>query len=340
MSSTQTTPAKKPSSSTDEPKAVGRRSTRRKAERPASAPGPKGAEPVVLSPNLQMAKLAVAATCLAAGLIAYGPTIVQLARVWIREPDYSHGFLVVPLAAYFCWLRKGSFPGLAATSPVLSIGLFAGSLALRLVGAKYFFTFMDGWSLVLWVASIVAVLGGRPLLWWCLPSIGFLIFMVPLPFRIEGELSAPLQRIATKLSTTALQTLGQPAFNEGNIILMRDERLVVAEACSGLRLFVSVLALTYAYIAIINRPWWEKLMLALSAIPIAIVSNSARIVATGLLYTVTTSETLRHLAHDWAGFAMIAFAAVLFWLLLKYLKLVIVEEEAMDMASVVRQAKI
>ena len=120
----------------------------------------------------------------------------------------------------------------------------------------------------------------------------------------------------------------------------RSPAQLVAEACSGLRLFVSVLAITYAYIVFINRPWWEKLVLALSVIPIAIVSNSARIVATGLLYTVTTSEPLRKLAHDWAGIGMIGFAAVLFWLLLTYLKAVIVEEEALDMATVVRQAEI
>src|SRR5262249_28968354 len=154
-------------------------------------------------------------------------------------------------------------PGLAATSPLLALAFVGMSLVLRFIGGKYFFTFMDGWSIVPWSAGVVAAIGGWPLLRWCLPSLGFLIFMVPLPFRIEGELSAPLQRIATKLSTTALQTLGQPAFDEGNVILLGEERLEVAQACSGLRLFMSVIALTYAYVTIIRRPWWEKVLLAL-----------------------------------------------------------------------------
>jgi exosortase len=161
--------------------------------------------------------------------------------------------------------------------------------------------------------------------------------MVPLPYRIEGELSAPLQRIATKLTTTSLQILGQPAFNEGNVIRIGDARLEVAQACSGLRLFVSVLALAYAYLAIIRREWWEKLILAISVIPIAIVANSTRIVATGLIYQCTTSEWARRLTHDLAGWGMILVAAAMFWMLLWYLKRLTCEEEVMDMASLVRE---
>ena len=290
--------------------------------------------------TINTGRLWVGGACLAAGLWVYWPALGELVRAWNTEPDYSHGFLVIPLAVLFLWFRRASFPGLTATSPVLAIVLLATSVALRAFGAKYFMTFMEGWSIVPWVAAVVVAIGGRPLLRWCLPSIGFLIFMVPLPFRIEGELSAPLQRIATKISTTALQLLGQPAFSEGNVILLGEERLEVAQACSGLRLFMSVLALTYAYIAIVVRPWWEKLILALAAIPIAIIANSARIVTTGLIYECTKSEWARSLAHDSAGWAMIVIAAVMFSLLLWYLKVLIYEEEIVDISTLVREARI
>jgi exosortase len=333
MSSTRSKPALNP-------QPAGRRSKERQNQ---PRPEPAKALSTAIAPRsstADTAKLALAAACLVAGLIAYLPTLIGLVRVWYNEPDYSHGFLVIPLAIVFLVLRRDTFPGLAGSSPLLAIGLLAVSIGLRVIGAKYFFTFMDGWSIVPWAAAVVAVVGGWPLLRWCLPSIGFLIFMVPLPFRFEGELSAPLQRIATKLSTTALQLLGQPAFNDGNVIQMGEERLEVAQACSGLRLFMSVLALTYAYIMIIQRPWWEKLLLALAAVPIAIISNSARIVATGLLYQITQSESIRQWAHDSAGWGMILFAAVLYWLLLWYLRRLIHEEEDVDMATLVRQAQI
>ena len=100
------------------------------------------------------------------------------------------------------------------------------------------------------------------------------------------------------------------------------------------------LALTYAYITLIRRPWWEKAFLALAAVPIAIVSNATRIVVTGLLYQITESEATRQFAHDYAGFGMILLAAGLFWLVLWYLSKLIREDEAMDMASLVRKARI
>jgi exosortase len=218
--------------------------------------------------------------------------------------------------------------------------LLAISLILRYVGGKFFFTFLDGWSILPWTMAVVAVIGGRPLLVWALPSIGFLFFMVPLPFRLEGQLSGPLQRIATELSTLTLQTLGRPAFAEGNVILLGDERLEVAQACSGLRLFMSVIALTYAYLAVIRRPWWEKGILVLACVPIAIASNATRIVATGLVYEITASASVRHWVHDSAGWAMIVFAAGLFGLLLWYLGRLLIEEEDADISLVVRRAQI
>ncbi|HEX5105618.1 MAG TPA: exosortase/archaeosortase family protein, partial [Pirellulaceae bacterium] len=172
------------------------------------------------------------------------------------------------------------------------------------------------------------------------PAIGFLFFMIPLPHALAGEMSYPLQKIATRLSCLGLQTLGQPAFADGNVILLNDQQFEVAQACSGLRLFVSILALTYAYVAIISRPWWEKLGLCLIAIPVAILSNAARIIATALLYELTTSETLRQWAHDSAGWGTILFAGMLLAAALYYFRWLIREEELMDLASLVRRSDV
>lgn len=288
---------------------------------------------------LPIGKLTVGGLCLALGLWAYWPTLLELIATWDREPDYSHGFLVVPLALVFLWQRRARFPGLNDSGPRLGMALLGISLTMRFLASRYFMGFLDGWSIVPWVAAVVVLIGGRPLLAWCLPSIGFLVFMVPLPFRVESELSAPLQRVATKLSTLALQLLGQPAFSEGNVILLGENRLEVARACSGLRLFVSTLALAYVYLSIICRPLTDKLALCFAAIPIAIVANAARIVATGLLCEWTAGSWSKQAIHDWAGWMMILLAAALFWLLLVYLGKLFREEEQVDITSIVRQAR-
>jgi exosortase len=268
------------------------------------------------------------------------PTLQNLASTWWRVADYSHGFFVVPLAIYFLWVRRTSFPGLSGSSPSLALGLLALSLATRHAGDVFFFTFLGGWSIVPWVAGVVALIGGYRLLAWSWPAVLFLVFMVPLPFSLENELSGPLQRIATIMSTAVLQFLGQPAFAEGNVILLGDVRLEVAQACSGLRLFVGIVALTYAYVAVIRRPWWEKAILIVAAAPIAILANVARIVTTGLLYQVLHGEAARQAIHDFAGWGMVLFAAAVFWLLLWYLRRLVKEEQIMDMSAVVRQCRV
>jgi exosortase len=283
--------------------------------------------------------IAWAVAILVAGLWAYWPTLVEIVRAWEREADYSHGYLVVPAAIAFLVFRKGSYPGIGPTSYRLGFTLFGFGLLMRYLGALFYYEFLDGYSMLFWLAGAVAILGGREMLWWALPSIGFLFFMIPLPFGIEHALSAPLQRVATKITTLVLQTMGFSAFAEGNVILINEQRLEVAQACSGLRLFMTIVAVAYAYAVLVRRSWWEKAILISAVVPIAIISNATRIITTGILFEFTTGETAHKFAHDFAGYAMIGLAAVLFAGVLWYLSVLIREEEVMDMSVLVRNSE-
>ena len=85
--------------------------------------------------------------------------------------------------------------------------------------------------------------------------------MVPLPYGLEMKFRQPLQRIATEVSCWTLQSLGLPALAAGNIITIDDTEFEVARACSGLRIFVSIVALAFAYAVIVRRPWWTKVLI-------------------------------------------------------------------------------
>lgn len=282
----------------------------------------------------------LAAVLLACGAWAYLPTLLTLAKTWAAVSDYWHGHLVLPMALAILWTRRDRYPGLRSTAPLLAVGLLAVSLALRQGGDVFFLTFLDGWSLLPWAAAVAALVGGWPLLKWCWPAIALLIFLVPLPFSIEHELSAPLQRVATEVSTATLQVLGQPAFSEGNVILLGDERLEVANVCSGLRLFTGIVFLTFAVLFVIRRPWWEKAVIVAAAAPVAILANSGRIVVTGLVWQATDSETIRQWLHDSVGVGMLVFAAAAFWLLLRYMRCLVQEEQVMDMSAVIKQMRV
>jgi len=300
-------------------------------EQPVAPPAP------VSSTDIQF-RLLFGALALVVGLWAYWPTLVEISGAWIREPDYAHGLLVVPIAIWFLWLRRASFPGFAAPEMGVGFALFGISLAVRYFGARFFMNFVDGYSIPIWIAAVVALMGGWQMLLWTLPSIGFLFFMIQLPFGIETALSYPLQRTATNLSCWILQLIGQPAFAVGNEILLGEHRLEVAQACSGLKLFMSITAMAYVYVVVVRRTWWEKTILFASLVPIAVVANSVRISAAGLLiqYGLMAHEA----ADKFAGLViMLPLAFVLFAFILWYLGKLIKVEEVMDISAIVREVQ-
>jgi exosortase len=274
------------------------------------------------SPSSGVEKHWVVAGC-AVSLIAlawaYWPTLFDMVHQWIREPDYSHGFLVLPLSLFFLWSRRAQLSDIQIRPSVLGAGLLLLAAALRIAAGAYYLAPLDGWTIPLWVAGSVWLLFGWGVLQWSLPAIVFLWFMVPMPFSAETMLSVPLQSVATKLSTACLVMLGQPAIAEGNTIWIGDHQLFIEEACSGLRIFVGISALAFAFVLFSRWSWWQKGLALVAVLPIAIIANVSRIVATGLLYQLTSSETVMHTMHDMSGILMIPLAAGLFWLFLVYL---------------------
>jgi len=267
---------------------------------------------------------------------SYWPTWVSLVALWEREPDYSHGWFVIPIAAYLLWSFKDSMPPLRSTLSWGGLVMLACVALVRVFARFAYFDFLDGWTIPLTAIGLAWVFGGRQWAYWALPALGFLFFMIPLPFRIENELSQPLQWIATNASCYTLQLLGQPAISEGTTILLGDQILEVERACSGLRIFMGVFALAYVYAVLVRRSWWERVLLILAAVPIALVSNAARIIATGLCFQWFSGETARHFSHDLAGYVMIVFAAGLFGLTLLYLRWLVQDAQTMDQASLQR----
>ncbi|MCC6127017.1 MAG: exosortase/archaeosortase family protein [Pirellulales bacterium] len=266
---------------------------------------------------------------------SYWPTLTQLVEAWDRIPDYSHGYLVVPIAIFFLWVKREQFPGFGPGLAWGGLVLMAAAFAMRFVGTQFFLGSVDAWSMVPWLAGTAWFLGGRRLFRWALPALVFLFFMIPLPYGMERWLSLPLQRIATSTSCWVLQCLGQPAIAEGNTIWIGSHTLEVEQACSGLRIFVGILALAYAYLLFMRRGWWERIFLLAAAIPISIAANAARIVATALLHEYVSGEAARRFTHDFAGWVMIPFAAGLFALALWYGRSLVREEEEVDMRSII-----
>ena len=249
----------------------------------------------------------------AAIVYALWPTLAWAEQAWRIEPDYSHGYLVLPLACILLWLRIDTFPGLRQKCEPAGLLLVALSITMRIAGRLLYMDFLDGYSLLPLIAGLVWFLCGLPALKWSAPAIAFLILLVPLPYRFETGLSWELQGVATSLSTGFLRVLGFSAISEGHTIWLGGDRLMVADACSGMRIFVGMIALATFWAATVKRCWLDRFILLGSAIPLALFVNAARITATGILYGWFPSDNARVIIHDWSGFLMIPLAAAMLW---------------------------
>jgi exosortase len=253
------------------------------------------------------------------------PTFETMARRWMSDPRYSHGYLVPAFALFLLWTRRDLLAAAPSRPSWWGIPLLAAGVALKCAGIYYYVEYFEFLSLLPSLAGLALVGGGWAALRWSAPSIGFLFFMMPLPYRVELALGAPLQRIATLASTFALQTLGLPAVAEGNIILMNDARIGVVEACNGLGMLFMFLAFAAGAALVIRRPLTDKLVILLSAAPIALVANVARITVTGLLHETAGGKVADVVYHDLAGWLMMPLALAALWAEIQLLSRLFIE---------------
>jgi exosortase len=259
-------------------------------------------------------------------LWAYWPTLREMAKRWSTDPRYAHGYLVPAFALVLLWLRRDQLAALAPRPSCWGgLALIGAALALRLAGAYFYLGWFEAVSLLPALAGLCVLVWGWGSLRWSWPAIAFLVFMLPLPFRLEGALAYPLQRVATKVSTYALETLGFPAVAEGNVIHMEDVEIGVVEACSGLSMLFTFFAMATGVVLVIRRPWLDKILIVASAIPIALIVNMTRITVTGVLHETVGSRLAELVFHDLAGWLMMPMALGLLWLELELLARLLVE---------------
>jgi exosortase len=230
---------------------------------------------------------------------------------WSHDPRYSHGYLVPLFAVALIWMDRQHLRREALLPSAWGTFAIAAATGVYLVAAGLYNDWLAGCSLILGLAGLCILAGGWALFRRCWRAIGFLVFMVPLPYRAELALGGPLQRIATLASERALQTLGVPALAEGNTIRLSLTRVGVVEACSGLSMLLLFLAISTAVAMLLERPWPAKLLLLVGSIPIALIANITRIVATGALNEWVGEHVGRVVFHDLAGWLMMPLALLL-----------------------------
>jgi len=174
----------------------------------------------------------------------------------------------------------------------------------------------------LFAVSIVFAIGGIALLYKLLVPIFILFILIPLPDPIGPSLTAQLQLISSKLGVWVIRSFGGIVYLEGNVIDMGGTvKLLVAEACAGLRYLFPLMSVGAIAVYVMRAPLWMRWVIFLSTIPITIFLNSFRIGVTGLLVDKWGNEHTEGFLHFFEGWIVFIFALavlILFiWLLIK-----------------------
>jgi exosortase len=213
--------------------------------------------------------------------VAFAPALIDLSEVWGRYEYYSHGYLVPLAALWAASAQRHVLRRLPRERSPLGGALLVLSLLLYLVGRLAAILSLQGLALVASVAA--AVYFARGLAWVRSLgfSIGYLIFMVPVPENLITPFIAKLQLFVSSAAIRVVHALDMPVYRDGNVMhLPGGESLFVAEACSGITSILTLIPLA-VFLAYFTQPnWTRRCVLIVSVIPLAMLGNLARVVIT------------------------------------------------------------
>jgi exosortase len=273
--------------------------------------------------------------------VVYAPVMLRLVKDWATDDNYSHGFLIVPMAAWFVWERRRQLAGIRPAPSFLGLAVVVLGLTMLLGGLLGAELFLPRASIIVVVAGSVLFLYGWQACRILALPLAFLLLMIPIPALIFNEIAFPLQLLASRVGETMLAALNIPVLREGNVIVLAHTTLEVAEACSGIRSLISLLTIGILYGYFMDPRGGVRVAVALATIPIAIVANGGRVAGTGVAAHYYGTQAAQGFFHTFSGWIVFAFAFVLLFLVTHLIIRLIPRREpadAIDGAAVTQRA--
>jgi exosortase len=260
----------------------------------------------------ELRKTVIACVLLAGTFVLlYHHILLKLAHDWGTDDNYSHGFLVVPIAAYLIWERRATLSATAVRPSSTGLLVVAASLAVLAAGVLGSELFLTRLSMLGVLAGTVLFVAGTQHLRILLFPIGMLLIAIPIPAIIFNQIAFPLQLLASQFGAAALSTVGVPVLREGNLMVLANTTLEVAEACSGIRSLMSLLTLGIVIGYFGDRRSWVRTLIALVTIPIAIVTNGVRVAGTGIAAYYVGPQAAEGFLHAFSGWLVFLLALML-----------------------------
>lgn len=224
-----------------------------------------------------------------------------LVNDWAIDSNYSHGFLIVPLAVYLAWQRRGRLGAAIRRPSMLGLFVLAASLAVLVAGTLGAELFLQRIALIGALVGVLLFTFGREHVAILAFPVGFLLLMIPLPSIVFNQIAFPLQLLASRFGEFVLSTARIPVLREGNLIILSNTTLEVAEACSGIRSLFSLLTLGIVFGYFMEHRALTRVVLACATIPVAIAANGLRVAGTGIAAYHLGAEAANGFRHAFSG---------------------------------------
>jgi len=252
----------------------------------------------------------------------YGPTLTRLVGQWWHDPNFSHGFFVPLFAAFVIWQERSRFAGLKLQPSWAGLFILGSGLCMLVLGQMGAEIFLSRLSLLIVLAGLTVLFLGWNFFRAVLFPWALLLLMIPIPAIVFNQITFPLQILASKIASAILPWFGVPVLREGNVIILPNLVLEVAEACSGIRSLMSLATLAVIYGYLTERRTLVRALLALASLPIAVAANSLRIVITGLLVQYWDADKAQGFFHEFQGWLMFVASLVMLYALHRAFRLI------------------
>ncbi|MEP7353320.1 MAG: exosortase/archaeosortase family protein [Acidobacteriota bacterium] len=243
-------------------------------------------------------------------IAVYFPILRKLFDQWMTDDDVTHGVLVPPVALFIAWQRRDKIMAIAWKPAWWGLALLVWGAAQAYLGVVGAELFLQRTAFLISLVGMLLVMGGTKLVKELAFPLCLLPFMIPLPTVIYNKITFPLQLFASRVAETTLDTVGIPVFRDGNILELANQKLSVAEACSGIRSLLSLTFMSLVYAYVFDRRIWMRWVLLGCTIPIAIIANAGRVAITGILASYNP-DLAEGLFHEMEGFVIFAIACVM-----------------------------
>jgi exosortase A len=250
--------------------------------------------------------LLLLAVMMAALLLLYRQTAMDMAQIWSRNDTFAHGYLVVPLVLWLAWRRRRDV--LAQTPrpmplmllPMAALAMLWALADLVSVNAVAQFAFVG-----MVIAAVPLVVGAAAARRIAFP-LAFLLFAVPF-----GEfMLQPMMNWTANFVVAALRMSGIPVYREGLYFVIPSGNWSVIDECSGVRYLIASFMVGSLFAYLNYRSTLKRAVFMGFSLLMPILANWLRaylIVMMGHLSDNKIATGVDHLLYGWIFFGVVIF---------------------------------